>query len=305
MRNGGSRLRNAWPRQGALSVNSNYTDCESLTRSLPLARPSRASGFAQIPFAASQAAQVDNYANLSFSFGMQIHHLPPQRDSTRQGAKYLKIRNVECRMRGAGAKSLTKFDQIWPSWTTFICFLWGAEFVSAFVSRPLSLATARQVCATRTSHKICNVIFWNPEKLYNSNRYLTCMDGWKARGSSKFQVPSPSSENTPGTGRCFGAPRETGAQVRVSPSGSNRSERAQPGEIRQFGRMPFGDTAGYQPALRQAGTKVAVWVRFMGRLLAVFHRRAESCLAETGPLRRRRGVVGNVKRSRAKRIGQF
>ena len=30
-----------------------------LTRSLPLARPSRACGFAHIPFAASQAAQVD------------------------------------------------------------------------------------------------------------------------------------------------------------------------------------------------------------------------------------------------------
>jgi hypothetical protein len=55
----------------------------------------------------------------------------------------------------------------------------------------------------------------------------------------------------------------------------------------------------------QAGTKVAVSVRFIGRLSTIFHRRAESCLAETGPLLRGRGVVGDVKRSRAKRIGQF
>jgi hypothetical protein len=33
-----------------------------MTRSLPLARPSRAFGFAQIPFAASQAAQVPRFA---------------------------------------------------------------------------------------------------------------------------------------------------------------------------------------------------------------------------------------------------
>jgi hypothetical protein len=35
----------------------------SLTRSLPLTRPSRACRFAPIPFAASQAAQVENYDN--------------------------------------------------------------------------------------------------------------------------------------------------------------------------------------------------------------------------------------------------
>ncbi len=38
---------------------------ESLTHSLPLARPSRASGFARIPFAASQAAQVESSRNLT------------------------------------------------------------------------------------------------------------------------------------------------------------------------------------------------------------------------------------------------
>ena len=38
---------------------------ESLTHSLPLARPSRASGFAQTPFAASQTAQVDSFTNLN------------------------------------------------------------------------------------------------------------------------------------------------------------------------------------------------------------------------------------------------
>jgi hypothetical protein len=41
---------------------------KNLTHSLPLARPSRASGFAQIPFAASQAAQVDNYTILTTDF---------------------------------------------------------------------------------------------------------------------------------------------------------------------------------------------------------------------------------------------
>jgi hypothetical protein len=43
----------------------NHESRESLTHSLPLVRPSRACGFAHIPFGASQAPQVDNLTNLS------------------------------------------------------------------------------------------------------------------------------------------------------------------------------------------------------------------------------------------------
>ena len=55
-------MRKNWPDRGSRVVH------ESLTRSLPLARPSRACGFARIPFAASQAAQVDSYRNLTSFF---------------------------------------------------------------------------------------------------------------------------------------------------------------------------------------------------------------------------------------------
>jgi len=44
-----------------VSVERRHQMYESWTHSLPLVRPSRASGFAQIPFVASQAAQVDMF----------------------------------------------------------------------------------------------------------------------------------------------------------------------------------------------------------------------------------------------------
>jgi hypothetical protein len=112
----------------------------SLTHSLPLARPSRASCFAQMelpllpsvsqveivafatskPFATSQAAQVDGYTNLSI-----------------------------------GAKSLGKFDQVclFMRVNRQVVRIRDAESGSAFDSVPPSLAITRQVGVTRVRSK--------------------------------------------------------------------------------------------------------------------------------------------------------
>jgi hypothetical protein len=59
----GFRVRNCkWQMANGQETQGVY---ESLTHSLPLARPSRAFTFGRIPFAASQAAQVDNLENLN------------------------------------------------------------------------------------------------------------------------------------------------------------------------------------------------------------------------------------------------